>query len=416
MKILVLGSGILGVCTAYELGKRGYDVTVVDRNEQSARETSHSNGGQLSYSHAEPWANASALSKIAKWTFKSDAPLVLRPRADLDMITWGLKFLRNCTTSRAELNCINMLRLGMYSKERLNAIREEAGICFDHGTTGILHIFSNQEEYFHAREQNEFQSKFGCEQKTLTTDQVMALEPVLKQTQRPIVGGMLSEMDETGDPFLFCKELSRVATKKYGVTFIYDTHVREIQSSGDRISGITTDTGMLTADAYVVAMGSYSTHLLRQININVPIYPMKGYSITIKADENCPNTSLTDGTHKIVYSRLGDRLRVAGTAEFAGYSQELNPKRIAPIMKAAKVLLPNADWDHPILEWACIRPSTPDGPPILGITPFSNLYLNTGHGTLGWTQGAGSATIVADIIEKKKPAIMLHGLTLDRYM
>ncbi|NBO18489.1 MAG: D-amino acid dehydrogenase [Proteobacteria bacterium] len=415
MKILVLGSGLLGVTVAYELGKRGFDVSVLERNVSSARETSFANGGQLSYSHAEPWANPSVLPKIGKWMFRSDAPLVLRPRADLDMIKWGLKFLRNCTTERAHINCINILRLGLYSREQMQKMVAETGVQFDYGTDGVLHIYSKKEDYDAARAHNDFQAKFGCEQRVLTREQVLALEPTLAHTSRDIVGGIHANIDETGDPFLFCNALAKVAEERYGVKFHYGTTIKEIRSQGNTITGVVTDKGSISADTYIMAMGSYSAVYLKQIGIQVPIYPMKGYSITLKTNEFCPKVSLTDGTHKIVYSRLGDRLRVAGTAEFAGYSQTINEKRVAPIVAAAKVLFPKADWSQEIEKWGCIRPSTPDGPPIMGPSPFKNLFLNSGHGTLGWTQAAGSAVIVADIVEGKKPPILMQGLTLERY-
>ncbi len=416
MKIVILGSGLLGVTTAYELGKRGFDVTVLERNHESARETSHANGGQLSYSHAEPWASPSVLPKIGKWMFKSDAPLVLRPRADMDMIKWGIKFLRNCTNERAEINCVNLLRLGLYSRECFQTIMAETGVAHDYGQSGILHIYSKQEDFDAAKKHNDFQAKFGCEQKVLTTAEVMALEPSFQYTDRVIVGGIHATMDETGDPYLFCNALAKVAAERHGVKFQFGVDIKEIHSEGENVTGVTTDKGRMDADGFVMAMGSYSPMILKQLGINVPIYPMKGYSITIDANEFCPHTSLTDGTHKIVYSRLGSRMRVAGTAEFAGHNQSINEKRITPIVNAAKALFPKADWTQDIRKWGCIRPQTPDGPPILGRTPFRNLFLNTGHGTLGWTQAAGSAFIVADIMEGKKPAVMMQGLTLERYM
>lgn len=416
MNIVILGSGLLGVTTAYELAKRGFDVTVLERNHESARETSHANGGQLSYSHAEPWASPAVLPNICKWMFKSDAPLVLRPRADLDMISWGLKFLRNCTTARAEINCVNLLRLGLYSKERFALLMNDTGVQFDQDSRGVLHIYSTEKDFTHAREHSEFQAKFGCEERVLSRDEVYALEPAFQYTDRVIVGGMHADMDQTGDPYLFCNALAKHCIEKYGVKFEFGVSVKEIHSEGNRISRVDTDKGAVTADGFVMAMGSYSALMLKQLGIKVPIYPMKGYSITIDANEYCPFMSLTDGTHKIVYSRLGNRLRVAGTAEFAGYSQHVNEKRIVPIVAAAKKLFPKADWEQDIFKWGCIRPQTPDGPPILGRTPFANLFLNTGHGTLGWTQAAGSAAIVADIVEGKKPGIMMHGLTLERYL
>ncbi|NBX03440.1 MAG: D-amino acid dehydrogenase [Alphaproteobacteria bacterium] len=416
MKIIVIGSGLLGVTTAYELGKRGFDVTVLDRGAESASETSHSNGGQLSYSHAEPWANASVLPKLPSWVFRDDAPLVLRPRADWEMTKWGLKFLRNCTSERARINCVNMLRLGLYSRERMMALAKETGIAFDYKETGILHIFDSEKEFDHAKEQNEFQAKFGGQERVLSREETLKMEPALAGTNRYIIGGIHAFLDGCGDARLFCQELAKYARERYGVKFVYGVNFSEFKTENDTISALSTDKGDLIADGYVLAAGSYSSVYLRDIGIDVPIYPMKGYSITIEADAACPNISLTDGTHKIVYSRLGDRLRIAGTAEFAGYNQNINPKRITPIVRAAKELFPHADWAQDISTWACLRPSTPDGPPILGRTPYSNLFLNTGHGTLGWTQAAGSAAIVADIMEGKNPAILMHGLTIDRYI
>jgi len=416
MKILILGSGLLGVTTAYELGKRGFKVTVIDRQAASALETSYANGGQLSYSHAEPWANPSVLSKLPQWLFRSDAPLVFRPRADRQMIRWGLKFLRNCTSARARVNCVNLLRLGLYSKDRIEAIRSETGIAFDYAHDGILHIYTTAQEFDHAKRHNDFQAKFGCEQRVLSREECFALEPALRDTSRPIAGGIHAFMDASGDAYMFCNALAKVAAERYGVTFHYGMTINGLEAENGSIVAVVTNQGELSADAYVMAMGSYSPLYLRPLGIDLPIYPMKGYSITLKANDACPRMSITDGTYKVVYSRLGDRLRVAGTAEFAGHNQAINEKRIAPIVKAARELFPGADWHQDIQKWACLRPSTPDGPPVMGGTPYRNLFLNTGHGTLGWTQAAGSATLVADIMEGKTPAIMLHGLTMERYL
>ena len=415
MKILILGSGLLGVTTAYELGKRGFDVTVLDRQAVSGAETSFANGGQLSYSHAEPWATAAVLPKLPKWMIDPSAPLVLKPRADWQMTRWGLKFLRNCTTARAQAHCINLLRLGLYSKQRMDVIRNEANIEFDYSNKGIVHIFSTEADFDHAKRQAEFQEKFGGDEKILTRDQVLALEPALAHTSRSIIGGIHAHHDESGDAYLFCNALAKVATEKYGVKFRYGVHIQSLKKEGGNIAAVTTDQGDITADGYVMAMGSYSSVFLRQVGIDVPIYPMKGYSITLPANEFCPSVSLTDGSHKIVYSNLGGRMRVAGTAEFAGYNQDIKEHRITPIVRAAQALFPKADWSQEIGKWACLRPSTPDGPPIIGPTPYPNLFLNTGHGTLGWTQAAGSATLLADIMENKPPAILLHGLTMERY-
>lgn len=415
MKVIVLGSGLLGVTTAYELGKRGFEVTVIDRQQISAAETSFANGGQLSYSHAEPWANASILPKLPSWILRSDSPLVFRPRADWQMIKWGLSFLRNCTNLRADMNTVNMLRLGLYSRECLHVIKNNENMNFDYSDKGILHLYSSQEEFDHGKRQIDFQAKFGGEEKILSRDEVYKLEPALTNSPRVIVGGIHAHKDESGDARTFCIELAKRASERFGVKFEYGVSINSLKKEGRKIVAVSTDKGDMQADGYVMALGSYSSVYLRKIGIDVPIYPMKGYSITFEANEFCPNISLTDGLHKIVYSRLGNKARIAGTAEFAGYDTSINEKRIAPIVNATKGLIPKADWSQEISKWACLRPSTPDGSPIMGRTPYSNLFLNTGHGTLGWTQAAGSATLLADIMENKPPAIILQGLTLERY-
>ncbi len=415
MKILILGSGLLGVTTAYELGKRGFDVTVIDRKEEAAAETSFANGGQLSYSHAEPWANPAVLPKLPSWMLRSDSPLVFRPRADINMIKWGLSFLRNCTKLRADAGTVNMLRLGLYSRERLHIIKDAENLEFDFSDKGILHLYSSEEEFENGKRQIDFQAKFGGDEKILSRDEVYKLEPALAHSSRKIVGGVHAHIDESGDARTFCLRLSEVASKRFGVKFEYGVSINKLKTERSRIVAVETSKGDMVADGFVLALGSYSSVYLRQIGIDVPIYPMKGYSITLEANDLCPNISLTDGLHKIVYSKLGNRVRVAGTAEFAGYDTSINEKRIAPIIKAASGLVPKADWSQKISKWACLRPSTPDGSPVMGKTPFTNLFLNTGHGTLGWTQAAGSAAIVADIIENKPPEIILQGLTLERY-
>lgn len=414
MKVLVLGSGLLGVTTAYALGKRGFDVTVIDRQPESARECSHANGGQLSYSHAEPWASPAVLPKLPKWLVDPESPLVFRLRADWQMVRWGIKFLKNCTAARANENCVALLRLGLYSRRKMNELRSETGIAFDYSSQGILHIYGSDKDFDAAKQQNAFQAKFGSDQRELSREETLNLEPALAHTKRSIIGGIHSFMDESGDPYLYCNALAKFCSERYGAKFQYGVNVQSLIEEGGRIVGVNTDQGDISADQYVMSLGSYSPIFLRDIGIDVPIYPMKGYSITLPANEFCPRISLTDGTHKIVFSRLGNRLRVAGTAEFAGYNDKINERRIKPIVSAASKLFPKADWNQDISKWACLRPSTPDGPPLLGYTPYENLYLNTGHGTLGWTQAAGSAAIVADIIEGKQPEILMQGLTIGR--
>lgn len=414
MNIIILGSGLLGVTTAYELGRRGHKVTVLERQPNSGAETSYANGGQLSYSHSEPWANPGSLKKLPKWLLDKDAPLVFRLRADYQMMRWGLAFLRNCTPARAEANGVAILRLGLYSHKKMDEIRQQTGIAFDFAKGGILHLFEKDKDFDAAKRQYAFQAKFGDAHNVLTAQDLYDMEPCLTHSNRKMVGGIHTVNDEYGDAYLYCNELAKVATERYGVRFEYNVSINKLIEQKGRIVAVHTSKGEMHGDAFVMAMGSYSPLLLRPIGIDVPIYPMKGYSITIDANDFCPKNSLTDSTYKVVHSRLGSRLRVAGTAEFAGHNSSISEKRIATVIKAASSLLPKADWSN-VSKWACLRPSTPDGPPILGKTRISNLYMNTGHGTLGWTQAAGSSAIVADLMEGKTPEIILSGMTMERF-
>lgn len=415
MKILVLGAGVVGVTTAYVLASRGYEVEVIERQGGSGRETSFANGGQLSYAHAEPWANPHVLPKIAKWLFKDDAPLVFRPRADMDMIKWGIRFLLNCSASRAQANSVSLLKLGLYSKKKMEQMRQYTGIEFDNVREGILHIFSDQQEFDGAVAQEKYQTKLGCAGEICDLNRCITLEPTLAHTQRKILGGIHQPLDESGDIFTFTEQLAALCEREFNVQFHYGMHIKNILRDGDKITGVQTTLGDFKADNYVVTLGSYSPLFLKPLGIKAPIYPMKGYSITLPADSQAPKMSLTDTELKLVYSRLGNKLRVAGTAEFAGYNHDVMPKRIAPILNAAKALFPECNFDQLLSSWACLRPSTPDGPPIIGKTPYGNLFLNTGHGTLGWTQCAGSAMLLADIVENRPTEISMDGLTLDRY-
>lgn len=415
MKIVILGAGVIGVSAAYFLGARGHEVEVIERNSASAMETSFANGGQLSFSHAEPWANPAVISKIFKWMFKNDAPLVLRPRADMDMINWGLKFLMNCTEGSARANSINILRLGLYSKKKMEWFRTFSGIKFDNIREGILHIFTKDKDLEDAVKQAKFQEKIGCPSEVVDYKKCIQLEPMLEHAGRPLKGGIFQSLDESGDVFAFTQELAKLCQSEHKAVFHYNTTVKSIDGDKGKITSVTTDKGTFSGDAYIMSMGSYSQIYLRPLGIRVPIYPMKGYSITFPANHYTPQMSLTDTENKIVYSRLGARLRVAGTAEFAGHNTDIRPERIAPIVKAVHDLLPKCEYGEPESAWACLRPSTPDGPPIIGKTKYPNLFMNTGHGTLGWTQAAGSAALIADIMENRPTEISLDGMTVDRY-
>lgn len=416
MKITILGAGVVGVTSAYFLGARGHEVEVIEREPESACQTSFANGGQLSYSHAEPWANPHTLPMVFKWMFKKDAPLVMRFSTDPHMIAWGLKFLANCTAARAEANSVSTLRLGLYSKKKMEQLRSLTGIKFDNVREGILHVFTSKSSFDAAIRQSHFQEKLGCKEDILDVNACLRMEPTLEQTERTLVGGIHAPLDESGDICTFTRELAKLCEKEFGTVFHYGTNVTGIKAEGGKITGVETDKGNFTADAYVMSLGSFSPVFLRKIGIRVPIYPMKGYSITLPANIHAPKVSITDGEHKLVYSRLGDRLRIAGTAEFARYDMKVYEHRIQPIIRAAKTLFPKCEWDKDISRWACLRPSTPDGPPIIGKTKYSNFYMNTGHGTLGWTQAAGSGVLLADVMENRPTEISLEGLSIDRYL
>ena len=417
MKICILGSGVLGVTSAYELARRGHDVTVIERQPEPARECSYANGGQLSYAHAEPWANPGVFPKLFKWMWQDDAPLVLRPSTDPHMIRWGLLFLRNCLPSYARRHSEVLLRLGLYSKQKMVELMADTGVEFHHLAKGILHVYSEQKSFDHARKQAEFQHALGCIENVLTVDETYALEPALADNNAHIIGGIHAPADESGDIHIFTKNLATYCTERYGVKFMFDKKVRKIHKANHAISHIEFESSqpefISGFDQYIMAMGAWSSVYLRQLGLYVPIYPMKGYSISFDASEWCPQVSITDDVAKQVYSRLGNRMRVAGTAEFAGYDESVRKVRIDPLIRGMKKFFPNAPLEN-FAEWACLRPSTPDGPPIIGKTPLTNLFMNTGHGTLGWTQAAGSARLLADAMENKPTEILLSGLDIDR--
>ncbi len=393
MKALILGSGLQGITTAYVLASRGHEVHVIERHHESAAETSFANGAQLSYSHAEPWANPDTFRHLPKWMLHEDSPLIFRPGALAGSCLWGLKFLSACRRTAAERNCINMLRLGLYSRAKMSQLRQETNLEFDFAAEGILHIFSTEKALEHAYKQSEFQAQFGCNEQLLSREECLNMEPTLTHAEIPIVGGIFAPDDETGDAQMFCMHMADYITTHFNAHVHYQHTVEQLEHDGENITGLVTDKGKYQADYYIIAMGAYSPLLTKKLGFRLPIYPMKGYSLTIEANEHCPNMSITDSAAKIVCTRIGDRMRIAGTAELAGYDTTVNAARIAPIAAEAKKLFPGADWDNRIHEWACLRPSTPDGPPLLGQTPYKNLLLNTCHGTLGWTQAPGSAYI-----------------------
>jgi D-amino-acid dehydrogenase len=412
VKVLVLGAGVVGVASAWYLAEAGHEVTVLDRQAKAGMETSFANGGQISASHAEPWAKPSVVPKILRWLGREDAPLLFRPRADWAQWRWGLRFLAECLPGRFERNCRALAGLAGYSRDCLRALRETTGLRYDHSSRGILHFATDGHDFELLARSAEAVRALGIERQVKSAPECLALEPALKDSHDPVTGGVYMPSDESGDACRFTQELARLAARR-GVRFRFDSSLRAIDTAGGEVRGVkvTEEAGdeQLTADAYVVALGSYSPLLLEPVGVRIPVYPLKGYSITLQLgpehDEVAPSMSLTDEGHKIVISRLGNRLRAAGTAELAGYDTTVSRLRCAAIAQRVRELFPGLGGITAHESWMGLRPATPDNVPIIGRTRLSNLFLNTGHGTLGWTLACGSGRALADLISGRRPEV-----------
>jgi D-amino-acid dehydrogenase len=410
MRVTVLGAGVVGVTTAWYLAAEGHEVTVIDRQPQPAQETSFANGGQISVSHAEPWANPRAPLKALQWLGREDAPLLWRLRADPAQWAWGLRFLRECTAARARANVAAIVALGLSSRAALQALRRELALEYDHLERGILHFYTDQREFEHAIPQAALMREFGCERVPQTAAQCLAIEPALAGSRVPVVGGTYTAGDESGDARRFTEALARHAEAR-GVRFRYGETVRALLRDGGRLAGVRLVSGeTVSADVTVLALGSYSPLLLQPLGIRLPVYPAKGYSATLALPDGAlaPTVSLTDDGHKIVISRLGQSLRVAGTAEFNGYDTALNPARCAALLRRVGEIFPTLAAVKDVDYWAGLRPATPGNVPLIGDmagSGLSGLWLNTGHGTLGWTLACGSARLLADLVAGRDPAL-----------
>lgn len=416
MKVIVLGAGVIGTTSAWYLSRAGHEVIVIERRPAAGLETSYANGGQISVSHAEPWANPSAPLKVLKWLMKEDAPLLFRMRADMHQWLWGLAFLRECLPARTRANVAHIVDLGLYSRASLRELRRETGIQYDHLDAGILHFYTDAKEFDAALAPIELMRELGCDREIKTPDECVAIEPALAGVRHMLAGATYTPSDESGDAHLFTQRLAALASAR-GVSFQYEQTVLGIERAGNAVSGVrmVDRTGrVLTykADAYVVAMGSYSPLVLRPLGMRIPVYPAKGYSVTLPIADpaRAYTVSLTDDEYKLVYSRLGDRLRIAGTAELNGYSTELNETRCRAILRRTEELFPGAGDPDGVQYWTGLRPATPSNVPLIGRTRYPNLYLNTGHGTLGWTHACGSARVLADIIDGRRPEVGLRFL------
>ena len=409
MKIIVLGAGVVGVASAWYLAAAGHEVTVIDRRGAAGLETSFANGGQISAGHAEPWAKPAVVPNILRWLGREDAPLLFRPRASWAQWEWGLRFLLECRPGRFERHSRTLAGLAVYSRACLRALRGELGLRYDHLERGILQFATRQRDFEAMARHATAALALGVQREVKSAAQCLELEPALRHSNDRVLGGVYDPKDESGDACRFTQELARIALSR-GVAFRFGAAIEAIETAGDGVSAIRLEgSEPASADAYVVSIGSYSPLLLAPLGIGIPVYPLKGYSITLPLGpaevDAAPTVSLTDEAFKIVISRLGNRLRAAGTAELTGYDTTLNPARCAAIARRIRDLFPGLGGITTVENWTGLRPATPSNVPVIGRTKYRNLYLNTGHGTLGWTLACGSGSALADLISGRPPQV-----------
>ena len=415
MKVIVLGAGIIGVTSAYQLAKAGHKVMVIDRQPGPALETSFANAGEVSFGYCSPWAAPGIPVKAVKWLFMQHAPLILRPKLDMAMLSWMTQMLRNCTSARYALNKSRMLRLAEYSRTSLAALREETGIAYDERMQGTLQLFRTEAQLDASAKDVKALAADGIPYEVLDPEGCIRVEPALRHVREKIVGGLLTPKDETGDCFKFSNALAQKA-EALGVRFNYGSIIRGLDVEGGRVTGVVTAHGRLEADAVVVALGSFSPLLVRPHGIHLPVYPVKGYSLTIPITDatRAPESTVMDETYKIAITRLGDRIRVGGMAEISGYTNDLGEPRRLTLQHSVTDLFPGGDMSKASF-WSGLRPMTPDGTPVIGPTKVAGLFLNTGHGTLGWTMSSGSARVISDLVSGRKPEIDATDLAISRY-
>lgn len=416
MKVLVLGGGVIGVSTAYYLARAGHEVSVLERQAGVGLETSYANAGEISPGYSAPWAGPGIPLKALKWLAMTHSPLILHLPTDPLLWRWLVKFLRNCTTERYQLNKSRMMRLAEYSRNCLRALRTSTGIQYHERSLGTLQLFRTQQQFDAMGKDIEVLRAQGVPFSVLDVTGVIQQEPALARVQEKFVGGLHLPDDETGDCYQFTVRLAEMAAG-LGVEFLYQTSIQKIVTNGKQVEGIVTNKGKLQADAYVVALGSYSPQFLRSIGISLPVYPVKGYSLTIPiaVKEAAPESTIMDETHKVAITRLGDKVRVGGMAEINGFDLSLPAKRKTTLDFVVNDLFPDMGDPSQAVFWTGLRPMTPDGTPVLGRTRYMGLFLNTGHGTLGWTMAAGSGRVVADMVSGRTPDIDTDGLSYDRY-
>jgi D-amino-acid dehydrogenase len=417
MKVLVLGGGVIGVCCAYELARSGHEVMLLERQPSAALETSYANAGEISPGYAAPWAGPGVPLKAIQWLLMRHRPLVLWPLLDPAMWRWAVMMLANCTERAYAVNKSRMVPIAEYSRDRMKALRLATGIAYDERALGTLQLFRTQKQLDATAKDIAVLKQYGVPYELFDGDGFLKAEPALALTKHKFVGALRLPGDETGDCFKFTTRLARMA-EALGVQTRFGVTIQSIAAAGGEVTGVQTEQhGFFKADRYVVALGSHSPRLLAPLGIRLPVYPVKGYSITVPiVDQSAaPRSTIMDETHKVAVTRLGDRIRVGGTAELAGYSVALRQARRRTLEHVVTDLFPKAGDVVQSTFWCGLRPMTPDGTPVIGPTPLSNLLLATGHGTLGWTMAAGTGRVIADLVSGREPEISLNGLTMARY-
>jgi D-amino-acid dehydrogenase len=416
MKVVVLGSGIIGVSTAYYMAKAGHEVVVLDRQPEAGMETSFANAGEVSPGYSAPWAGPGMPVKAIKWMLHKHSPLVIRPRLDIFMMRWLYRMLKNCNLSAYRINKARMLRVATYSRDCLEELRRETGVAYDERCRGTLQMFRDQKGLDDAGKDVEILKEFGVEHALLDRDGCIGQEPALKHVAEKVAGGLLLPGDETGDCFLFTQGLAARAAA-LGVRFKPETTIKRLAVEGGKVTHVETSRGWETGDAYVAALGSYTPLLVRPHGIRTQVYPVKGYSVTVPIvdEDGAPVSTMMDEKSKVAITRLGDRIRAAGTAELTGYNLDLSHGRCAMLFHIVRDLFPKGGDLSDVKFWTGLRPMIPDGGPLIGPTRLDNLYLNTGHGTLGWTMGPGSGKLLADLLSGRETDIPLDGLTIERF-
>lgn len=415
MKVIVLGAGVIGVTSAYYLSKAGHDVTVLERLDGPALETSHANAGQISFGYSSPWAAPGVPFKAIKWLFAKHPPLSFRPDGSLFQLKWMFQMWRNCNAQRYATNKERMIRMSEYSRECLAALRADTGIQYEGRQRGTLQVFRTQSQVDHIDKDIDVLREAGVDFQLLTPKELVTAEPALAYARHPLAGGLRLPDDETGDCNLFTLALAAMALQN-GVKFRYGVSIEAIHANSAGVNGVRCDGQTLVADAYVVALGAWSTRLLSPL-MTLPVYPMKGYSITVPiSDETrAPVSTLLDESYKVAVTRFDQRIRVGGMAEIKGFDKTLNPRRQATLEMVLDDLFPGSRAQGEVSFWTGLRPKTPDSTPVIGATHVPRLFLNTGHGTLGWTMACGSGQLIADMVSGKPTAIRSDDLGISRY-